>query len=203
MPANSVFKNILVPADIEEAAINTLKTWMPTYIRGIESMKDMEVGAIKPPLLYTNRNSFDINAGEKLPRIVCISPGLADTPRTKGDGQYIASWRLGVGVATASHDEQTANLRVKIMGAAVRAVLTQKASLGGIAQSTRWTDESYDDLPFPTQNQHLKAAGIYFVVECEDVVTRYGGPAIPDDEPYAYGTAEEVIVELVKVDINA
>jgi hypothetical protein len=201
--ANSVFKNIVVAAQIEEATINQLVKWFPTYIREMERLNDLPIGEIPYPKYYTNRNSFDIQPGEDWPKVVVISPGLAEAPTAKGDGQYYASWRLGVGVGCAATSESYGNLLSKVYGAAVRAIMVHKQSLGGLAQVIRWIEESYDDLPIPSQNQLFKAAAVYFHVECEDVVTKWAGPAEPDEEPYGFGLVEHIYIELVKEPIDA
>lgn len=200
---NAVFKDILVASDIEEATILQLTNFLPTYIREIEKQKELPIGKIPYPKHYSNRNSFDIVPGESFPKVIVISPGLAGEPIAKGDGQYIAQWRLGVGVGFAATTEKEANMGCKVIGAAVRAIMVHKQSLGGIAQVIRWVDEGYDDLPIPAQNQLYKAATLYFVVDCENVVTKWAGPDQPDQEPYDYGKVEKVIVDLVKEPIDA
>jgi hypothetical protein len=198
-----VFKDILVASSIEEAVINQLVKWLPTYVREIERQLELPIGQIPYPRHYSNRNSFDIIPGEDFPKVIVISPGLAEQPIAKGDGQYIAAWRLGVGVGLAADTEAEANMLAKIYGAAVRAIMVHKQSLGGISQVTRWIEEQYDDLPIPSQNQLYKAAAVYFMLECENVVTKWAGPEIPDDEPYVYGRVEKVIVEIIKEPLDA
>jgi hypothetical protein len=195
---NAVFKNILVASAIEEATINQLVKWLPTYIREVERLTDLPVGEIPYPKYYTNRNSFDVQPGEDWPKVVVLSPGLADAPVAKGDGQYYASWRLGVGVACAATNESLANMLARVYGAAVRAIMVHKQSLNGIAQVVRWVEESYDDLPIPSQNMLFRAAAVYFTVECENVVTKWAGPAEPDEEPYGFGLVESIIIDIVK-----
>jgi hypothetical protein len=204
MPVQTaVFKDILVAAELEEATIHQLIKWLPTYIREVERQLEMPVGEIPYPKYYTNRNSFDMVAGEDFPKVVVVSPGLAEAPLAKGDGQYMAGWRLGVGVGLAATTEVEANMLAKIYGAAVRAIMVHKQSLGGLAQVIRWVDETYEDLPIVSQNQLFKAAGVYFVVECENVVTKWAGPDAPDEEPYAYGRAEKIFIDIVKRSLDA
>ena len=201
--SNGVFKDILVGSQIEEATINQLKKWLPTYLREIERQLGLPVGDIPPPHHYGNRNSFDAIAGEDFPKVIVISPGLAGPPIAKGDGQYRAVWRLGVGVGVAAKTEEAGNEMVKIYGAAVRAIMLHKQSLGGLAQAINWEDESYDDLPIASQNQLYKGAALYFAIDCEDVVTKWAGPETPDDELYAYGRAEHIYIDIEKLPVRA
>jgi hypothetical protein len=197
-----VFANILVASELEEAAINTMVTWLPTYLREVERQLGIQVGTTPMPEHYSNRNSFDYVPGEKYPKVVAISPGLADTPLADGRGQYRANWRLGVGAVIAATTEVEANLRVKIYGAAFRQLFIDKQSLNGHATAIRWVDEDYPDLPIPNQNMLFKAAATYFTVDCQDVATKWGGPTEPDDEPYAYGIVEHVIIDLEKIPVE-
>lgn len=200
--STSVFERILVASQVEEAVINTLQKWFPTYLREIERQTGLMVGTLPPPRNYTNRNSFDAEVGEKdLPKVVVISPGLLDAPLAIGQGRYRAIWRLGVGVAISASDEPTANMLVKSFGAAVRAILLQQQNLDGsvsaIANVT-WIDESYEDLPIPDQIMLYKAAAVYFVIDVEDVVTRRVGPDEPTVPPLVYGEVQEVDITLDK-----
>lgn len=197
-----VFGDVLVASQIEEAGIATLVKWMPTYIREIERQLGLEVGNIPYPEHFSNRNSFDYLPGEKYPKVVVISPGLDGEPLANGNGQYAARWRLGVGAVIAATDEVVANLWSKVYGAAIREIFINKQSLGGLARAISWVDEEYPDLPISQQNQLFKAAAVYFQVDCQNVATKWGGPEMPDSEPYAYGIAETVIIDLEKLPIT-
>lgn len=194
----SVFKNILVTSTLEEGAINTLVTWFPTYIRHLEQEMGLPVGDIKPPVHYSNRNSFDLLPGERFPKVVVVSPGLVDTPIRKGDGQYRASWRLGVGIANPHKDEAVANMLIKLYAACARAIIEQNQRLVDQVSETHWVDEAYDDLAVINQNQLCKGAEVYFTVDCEDVVTKWAGPDLPDDEPYVFGQVQDIIIDIAK-----
>lgn len=196
--STSVFKNIVVASTLEEATINLLVKWFPTYIRQLEYVLELEIGKIPPPVYYSNRNSFDLNPGEKFPKCIVISDGLADAPTRKGDGYYRASWRLGVGIAAVGPDESYVNMLTKIYGAAARAIVEQNKISDEVVES-HWVTETYDDLAITAQNQLCKGASVYFTVDCDNVLNKWAGPETPDDEPYAYGIAEKVIIDLVKV----
>lgn len=200
MPVSTVFQRILVASEIEEAAINVLAKWFPTYLREIESQLGLPVNRVPTPRNYTNRNKFDSLRGEEMPKIVVISPGLLNPPEKQGNGQYRALWRLGVGVATTGETESEASMMSKIYGSAVRKILLDKQSLGGGLGISEviWIDEVYEDLPIPDQVQQYRAATIFFAVDVNNVVTARRGPSEPDMAPYEYGQVEEVIIDLEK-----
>lgn len=199
----SVFNTLLTASQLEQATIDTLVKWLPTWLREVERQLGVEVTSTPVPEHFSNRNSFDVLPGEKFPKIVAISPGLADTPLSDGNGRYRAVWRMGVGAAIAAETEPQANQWAKVYGAAIRGIMLGYPSLGGIAEAVRWIDELYEDLPIPNQNQLFKTAGVYFTIDCNDVVTRWSGPDNPNEEPYAYGIVEKVIIDLEKVPIEA
>lgn len=199
----NVFNNILVASQLEEAVINTLVKWLPTYLREVERQLDVPIQSTPEPEHFTNRNSFDFLPGEKFPKVVAISPGLSGSPTANGTGQYRATWRMGVGAAIAANSEPLANQWVKIYGAAIRSIMLNYPSLDGLAEAVRWEDELYEDLPISNQNQLFKSAAVYFSIDCNNVVTRWSGPTSPDEDPYAYGIVEKVIIDIEKVEIDA
>src|SRR5215831_1894674 len=123
---NVSFGKILSASEIEESTIDLLQKWFPTYLSEMARQLGQSRNIFPAPQNYTNRNSFDAEKGEKIPKVVVISPGLQTAPIQRNMGLYHALWRLGVGVATGAKDEQSANMKVKAYAGAVRAILTQQ-----------------------------------------------------------------------------
>lgn len=205
MPApvtSNIFKRMLSPAQLERAALDILQEWMPDYLAEFERQQGWDAGTLPIPTNYDNRNSFDAQAGEPIPKVIAISPGLRGRPLMSGNGSYRAIWELGIGVAMAHKDEPTANDLTKAYGTVVRKILTDKQSLGnfpGVIEIT-WDGETYEDLPIESQIMLYKAAGIYFLVDVENVTTARSGPANHNDT--TYGIAETVDVTLIKVPVD-
>ena len=198
-----VFGRIVVAAQIEQHVTQTLQKWFPTYIREIEAQAGLSVGVIPPPANYTSRNSLDALAGELIPKCVVISPGLADAPIRDGEGWYRAQWQLGVGVTTAQPTEEDAMLHTDIYGGAARALILQQVCDGDLISSVQFVNESYDDLPITNQVQLYRAASVFFVVDVDNVVNRWKGPEVPDDDPYDYGQAQTVEVDVINEGMEA
>ena len=204
----SVFGDIFVASQLEEATIDVLKTWFPTYLREIERQVGTPVGVLVPPRVYTNRNDFETIEGDNMPLCVVMSPGLTEEPYTRESGKYTARWNLGVGIAIAAQTETQANFQSRCYAAAVRAILLQNQDVNGIAIRVDWLDETYDDLPaIENQLQQYRAAGVYFAIEVEYVVDKYLGAAsvfpgvVPDDDPYdSLGQVQEVIIDVGRTD---
>lgn len=192
-----VFGRIVIAAQIEQHVTQTLQMWFPTYIREVEAQAGLPVGVIPPPANYTNRNSFDALAGELLPKCVVISPGLADAPLRDGQGWYRAQWQIGVGVATAQPTEEAAMMHSDIYGGAARTLILQQVCDGELISDVQLVGETYDDLPITNQVQLYRGVSILFVVDVDDVVNRWKGPDVPDADPYDYGQALTVDVDLI------
>jgi hypothetical protein len=200
---NPVFKRMLSAAQIEDQTILTLKKWFPTYLREVERQLDLPKSTFEPPQNYSERNSFDAEAAERLPKVVVIAPGITGSPRKSGEGTYSAVWRVGIGIAVGAETEERANILVKGYGAAIRGIMLQNSGMGDLgANDITWTDESYDDLPIPNVTNLIKAASLYFDLDMGDVIFRGPGPQVPDLDDYDYGQAQTVEVELQKEDLN-
>jgi hypothetical protein len=191
---------MLSASQIEEAVTATLQKWFPTYLAEIARQLGVSKNLFPHPENYTTRNSFEAEPGEKIPKVVVISPGWMSPPVKTGDGSYRVVWRLGVGVATGAKDEQSANLRVKGYGAAVRAMLAQQADLGGEIYGIREIypiEETYVNLPITNQHQLYKAASLWFSVDIQDIMNQWAGPDTPIiTAPPDYPEVEEVIIEI-------
>jgi hypothetical protein len=162
--------------------------------------------ALPAPRNYTNRNSFDALAGEEMPKVVVISPGLWDIPtHPENDGYYAATWQVGVGIAIAGRTEEEADRTVKMYGAAARAIVVQHQSLESSTLGVcgvSWLDENYDDLPLEDQFMNYKSVGIFLGVEVEDAVNRFTRPPRVTEAPQTLGTVETVITEFPDVPLT-
>lgn len=195
---NPLFGKIFVPQVLEQAAKATLIEWFPTHLKEVESQLSIKVGSTTVPKEsnYKNRNKFDALTINDIPLVTIISPGIVGTPQKDGRGKYKATWRLGIGVATAAETEEQAKLLGDMYGAVVRDIMLKRG--GQVGGRVRWLDEQYVDLPIADQLHQYRAAALYFSVDIENVVTGRGGPTVPDAEPYIVHTAETVDITLVK-----
>ena len=197
-----MFGPIFVASNLEQAVLDSLKEWFPTYLREVERQSGLTVGEHRPPVNYSNRNSFDVLAGEAMPKVVCISPGTIGNPEVY-QRTYSFNWAVGVGIVVAARSEGLANQQVKVYGAAARAIVEQQFIKAKLVLGVQFIAENYEDIRVVNQNQHCRAAGIYFTMDVPNIVTKGGmgiGPDTPDDDPYEYGQAETVIVDLERME---
>jgi hypothetical protein len=204
---SAIFGPILSASEIEEAILEALKFWFPTYLAEMERRLSLHKGTLIVPQNYTNRNSFDAVEGEKTPKIVVIAPGLEGSPR-KSAASYSAMWRVGVGVATGAKTERECNKYLKAYSGAIRAILIQKPGtvreygLNNLSEIT-WLSEEYVDLP-EISNQHrlYKAATLWFTVDVNAVIGRRFGPVGPDAPDLAPDDLGEFADVILNVDIG-
>ena len=196
-----VFHRMLSASQIEDQARDSMRKWFPTYLREVERQLGLPKITFPEPRNYSDRNSFDMEAAEELPKIVVIAPGLVSSPQKKGNWTYNATWRLGIVIAVGAETEDMANTLVKGYAAAIREIMLQNSGMEDLgAIDIAWTDESYDDLPIPNMNQLVKAASLYFDIELSDVATRGRGPTAPDEAAYDYGEVQTADVTITKVE---
>jgi hypothetical protein len=198
---DTAFRRILVASSIEEATKTLLQKWFATYLREVERQIGWDREPLPSPANYVNRNSFDVEPGEKMPKVVVISPGLYQAPtHPQSNGYYNASWQIAIGIAIAARNEELADQICKMYGAAIRGIMLQHQDLEqDSVKQVIWLDESYDDLQIPNQHQLFKAAASLFAVEVEDVTSRWAGPPVPTEEPSIIGEVDtaDVIVNIV------
>lgn len=188
---------------VEDAALATLKDWMPAYVAELERQTGRTARSLPQIRSWVLRPEFEYWPEDlQTPAIVVVSPGLAgERPTKTGDGYYRASWSLGVAaVCEASTQEATREL-ARVYAAAVRGCLLQRRSLEGAMRITDWVDESYDDIP--TEKRRTIAAGMnVFTVEMEQVVSVAEGPrGAPPLDPYL-DPGDWPVVETAEVEIQ-
>jgi hypothetical protein len=195
---SNVFGRMLTASQLELAALAVIEEWIGDYCEEMEKQLGWTPGTLVIPTNYANRNSFDINSGEAVPKVIAISPGTQGPPVMAGHNVYRAIWRLGIGVATAAKTEEIANDQIKAYAAVVCKILLDKQTLGGFPGISQiiWNGTTFDDLPIVSQIQQFKGAGVDFLVDVENVVTARHGPTT-HHQP-SYGQVEEVIIDLEK-----
>ena len=183
--ADSIFGPIVTGADVERAALDTLKLWTPEYLAWVERATGREVGSLPRPRSWVASISIDRWPEEQLPSVLLLSTGLAEEPARDGRGVYRAKFALGLAVVVSARDRRETDDLAKLYTAALRAALLHNQTLGGLAEAVEWVDERYDALPGDRQRRRQLAAGqAVFRVEVHDVVAVKAGPSAPRQDPY-------------------
>jgi hypothetical protein len=200
-----IFGSIKTSDQVEQAAIDTLKLWWPTYSREFELQRGLPRDSLPLPKSYLTADKVDHENADQLPSVVVVSPGLSGKkPTLQGDGTYTALFSVGVGCFVSGKDRNSTKSLTRWYTAIIRAIMSHKQSLGGFSDGVTWLDESYNDR-FTFEDQQTVGAGqAIFEVTVSDVVQRWGGPPYPiapdpDTQPGSqYGEVELVsaVVEI-------
>lgn len=151
---------------------------MPTYIAEMERQQGEIVGSLPRIRGYQRSIEFEKWPETQLPCLLIISTGLIREPIREGKGKYRAHWGISVGVITSAATEARTRFLSQLYIAAVRAVLVQQKSWGGLLTGVTWLHESYEQIASEDERS-VGAAMAVFDAEVLDVVTMQAGPAAP------------------------
>jgi hypothetical protein len=181
-PAGSVYGPIVTGATVERAALTTLRTHAHRYIA--ETCRQEGRDPLPDPRGYIVASTFDKWPEDQVPVVVVISPGWAARPRRAGGGRVLVPWTLAAGIVTTAKPERTRE-NAQLYVAAIRTLLAQQQSLGGLAEGVDCIDEDYLP-PFAfSRTRTLLAVQATFVVTVPDAFTYGAGttswtPGHPD-----------------------
>lgn len=196
-----MFGPMISTADVENAVLQTLQLWMPSYIAEYEGRTGFNPGDIPHPKRWVTQSVFGAIPGDELlPLVTVISPGLLEQPEKDGQGLYRAAWRVDVAVITSAGQQDTTRTLAHWYATLIRTIPVQHRSLGGFAGGVDWIDSKYDDLELDDERT-LGVSREAFRVQVEDVLSAKSGPVGPPPvTPPIIGTWPTV--DTVDVDIE-
>jgi hypothetical protein len=163
--------------DVEEAVIETLKDWLPSYLADGERKHGWEVGSTPEPRGWalTGRDLQKFPS-DQLPAIVVMAGGIILTPRKEGMGNGVltATWGVDVGAIFNAAWGRSSRAHAQLYVRAIQLVLSQRP-LGDLAATADWRGEVYDEIDFPSSRTY-SAAVASFNIEVRDVAWANGGP---------------------------
>lgn len=172
---DNVFGDAVTKGDVVRATLETLSKWAPTYCAWRSRASGLTV---PPPRRFLALRDMDNLPRVDPPLVLVACSGVADAP-TKGSRRtYRATWAVGLLGIVTGRDRDDTDAVCEEMGAALRALLVHKGSLGGFAEGTEWLDERYDALPDRDRRQ-LAAVRLEFSVDVREVLSGTG-PAMPN-----------------------
>jgi len=203
---SDIFQRIVSANQVEEAVRDTLKLWMPVYLQEMELQLGRTRKKVPVPRSFMVAGELEQLRENQLPGILVQSPGLTGVPWHDGEGMYTATWRIISTALVSALDQESTRAVAKLYGAAMRGILVQKPTLGEFAINTKWTSESYNDLPTPDGERNLTLVSIWCEVTVEDVVNKMGGPRTyptPDPpDPATQPGSQWPLVEEVDIDVE-
>jgi hypothetical protein len=184
--ADSVFQAIRSDDEVEDAVVDALRRWLPTYMSEVERQRGLTPPYYARPSSgsYTVRADFDSFPEEILPLVVVVSPGIDDDPKREGRGQFIGRFQVGVTCIVSAADQVSTRRFAYRMGAAIRATLLQKQSLelamDGSVRGVDWIGTRNNELGSES-DRSIWACRQLFTVEVGQLVVRGVGPVGPTD----------------------
>jgi len=204
--ATDIFDRIVSANQIEEALRDHLKLWMPVYLQEMELQLGRTRRKVPVPRSFMIAGALEQLRENQLPGILVQSPGITGLPYHDGSGMYTATWRMAITGLISALDQDSTRAVAKLYGAAMRAIVVQKPTLGGFAINSVWTSESYNDLPSPDGERNLTLVMVHADVTVEDVVNKMGGPRTypaPDPpDPATQPGSHWPLVQEVDIDVE-
>jgi hypothetical protein len=179
---------------LQEAYYSTLQTWLPSYIAEFNRQLGSEI--LKVP--HTYRTKPDLT---KLPQtveaqILVVCHGTKGAPK-RHNSTTRSIWNVTVAVfVPGTKDWQESQALTHAYGAAARVAIAQHPALNGIAETTLWCGEQYQE----QEHVSLRTLGMFtldFETTIANTMNVYGGPSAPSIlAPGALGTVETAIVTI-------
>jgi hypothetical protein len=179
----AVFGPIPNLVDIWDGVVETLRTWLPTYLRERERLADRPYGSL--PSIRSWRifaQELDAFPADQLPLCVVVAPGLSETPTNGGGGRMAAELELDIAIVVASRSVAETLRLAGEYGAAARTVLLQHRSLGGRVSGLRILSELYNGLGAEDQRT-MAAVELGVAVRIDRLANADAGPAEPFPDP--------------------
>lgn len=174
----TVFGPALVSFDIEDAVRDTLRTWIHDYLGEHERHSPYwALGQIQRPRSWQLVSDYrDPKADRQLPCIAVESAEEESLPAAGGmvDGE----WGFNVTVIAKDNDRDGTRRVVSAYVGAIKRILWQKGSLGGLAADVTVGSVSYDAVN-AAKAKTVAGATIRIVVTVPEVASRWGGPNEP------------------------
>lgn len=199
--ADLSFGPLVTGTQVEQAALETLQLWTPEYLAWVARQTDREPGSLIQPRSWTISTDTERWPEEQLPSVMLVSTGLTDEPSRDGKGEYTARFALALAVTVSAKDAASTDALCKLYTAALRAILVQHQSLGGLADAVEWVDEQYDVLSDTRNKRQLAMGQVIFRVQVGGVVSGKTGPMVPREDPLP--PYPDTLAEMVEAEVEA
>lgn len=184
VPATNQFGDLFVVTALEEALVQALGAWFPTYLAEVSRQHPPPTGVVMAPPASIATHRTDARwPDEALPSVVVQVPGTYSVEK-RGDGELQAWYAVTVlcVVAAATLDD-TLRLSGYYCGAA-RGILMQQRDAGGVVGDVEWIDERHDRiLTADSRQRSLQVGSLTCSMLINHVVNARLGPAGINDLP--------------------
>jgi hypothetical protein len=195
--SDTVFGDVVLPIDVENAVITTLKTWMPTYLRFIERRYGLGVESFEDVNSWRAADTMEERFVEQqIPavQVMMTSPVDIDTHATSSTGVFNGT----IDVLVSSTQPEAARENAGYYGFALGLCLSQHAGLDGTLKVAGfgWEKLSVPAVGKP-DSRWLALGSVEVALAIEGVFSRDAGPVEPVlGLPEEFPTARETHVTL-------
>lgn len=162
---------------VRAALLSTINTWAPTYVPMAAAATGLALREFETWRLEAVDHA---RGGNTAPTWVVSARNVLGKPTRQGSGVYRAEYAATVGIYANGRDWDETEDLCWIYAAVIRNLVLQHPSLGGVAQTTWWEAETYQEI----EAQALRTEGlatVRFGVRLTGVVDANAGPANPGD----------------------
>lgn len=189
----SIYGPLAGAPQVEAAVLETLRTWLPTYLWEVERQNGLQKGTLShPPTPESYRGGLDFLdwQQDECPCVIVVVNPTGETERTGSIG-YSQWYEVQVGAVLIDDDVDAARLGSGYYGTALQGAILQQGSLGGIAARTIMTAAPKLEFQDPDERVDLQVAAT-FEVFVAPIATDQGGPDVPEpaDSPQYGGTPD-------------
>jgi hypothetical protein len=169
---------IFAAPELEDALLALIEEWLPTYLTEVETAYGLDPLTLARPKFYGTSVESDPHPGEGLPAIIVVSPGTASI---EGEGQYTAAWYdVTVATSTMAASEMGARRLGAFYSAAIRTLVMQHGSIGGVASGVSFIGEEFIGSPGNTDRSRSRGGALtHFRVKIDRLVDTQAGPTEP------------------------
>lgn len=168
-------------AHVADAADATLRAHLPATVADVAAAHGLELAVPRDPQDYQLVTTADAVRAVDRVMVAVASPGLTAPPRRFGDGTYDARFSLVVSAFARAGDYAGTLRSAWAYAVAVRTVLLQNPTLGGLASGVEWLAEDVAPVGGDASTARtLALAVVEFDVLVPGVADENGEPSTTD-----------------------
>jgi hypothetical protein len=190
------FGPMIVETDVDDAVINTLRYWFPSYLK--QTIRERNL-PLAPPSdeSYATVLDDDEFPEQRMPAVLVTTSDTIGSPDVDAAGAYYVTFETVVSTVARGRTPAEARRNAALFSGTARRILAQQSTLLGFAGGSRWTAGQLRPVQDTTgQNRYLVAGTNTFAVYVDGVVDLSAGPTEPSDVYEAPPTVQAVFTDI-------
>jgi hypothetical protein len=190
------------PGVLEDAVLDTLKTWLPSYLSEACAQETERLDLAEPkrlavPKTWATISDYDRFPEQGLPAIIVAAPGMKGEADRRGDGSLRGTWMVEVSATVSADTAKNTRRAAQIYLAAILGSVLQRRSLGDPHSAATFVATEYVDVP-NEKRRSIVACAAAFEVQVGEMLSTQLGPATPeppDPMPETWPEVQETTIE--------